>query len=217
MERFDIGGVEVRLRITDGSAYKYRLLLTENAVTLNAPNFVGKTAAIKKASEIVREGLASERLNDLHDGGFIKLFGEKVPLVVYDAEVCSIAMYANKVYLGVVNGRIGYHARRTVEGFYERRLFEKLKERVPAMENLVGIKCVGWKINKMYSAWGNCRFDKKEINFSVNLAAQPPECIDMVIVHELGHILYPDHGADFHAYMDKYVPNNASIKAKMVL
>ena len=217
MERFEIGGVEVRLRRTDGNAYRYRLLLPENAVTLNAPSFVSDAAIMSKAKEIVADGFSCERLNDLRDGGFIKLFGEKLPLTVYDADRCSIAMLNGRVYLVVVNGRIGYHARRTVEEFYERRLFEKLKERVPKAENLVGIKCACWKINRMYSAWGNCRFDKKEINFSVNLASQPTECIDMVIVHELGHILYHDHGAEFYAYMSKYVPEHAKLRAKMIL
>ncbi|MGN0768511.1 MAG: M48 family metallopeptidase [Christensenellales bacterium] len=215
MERVTADGVEVRIKRTNGKTCRFRVLRTEHAVSLNVPSFLSSDYVKTKADEIVAESRKNGKLNDLRDGGFIVLFGEKVPLCVYDADEYSIAFCNGKIYLGLVDGRIGYHARKTVFDFYRRRLFETLKERVPVMENLVGISCKGWRINGMCSAWGNCNYLTGELAFSVNLATQPPECVDMVIVHELGHIRYHDHGKNFYEFMDRYVPGHTRLRAKM--
>ncbi len=215
MEHLAANGADIRIKRTNGRAITFRVLRTEHAITFNIPSSYPLAYAKKRVEEIIAESIKSDKLNDLKDGGFILLFGEKIPLCVYDADEYSIALCNGKIYLGLVNGRIGYHARRAVTEFYKRRLFEYLKERVPVMENLVGITCKKWKISEIISAWGKCKYTTEELTFSVNLATQPYECIDMVIVHELAHIPYHDHGKEFHAFMDKFVPDNARLKAKM--
>ena len=35
----------------------------------------------------------------------------------------------------------------------------------------------------------------------------PPEAIDYVVVHELAHIIYKNHGKDFYKLIEKYLPD----------
>ena len=35
----------------------------------------------------------------------------------------------------------------------------------------------------------------------------PPEAIDYVVVHELAHLRYMNHGAEFYALIARYLPD----------
>ena len=39
----------------------------------------------------------------------------------------------------------------------------------------------------------------------------PVECLDMVVAHELVHLLEPSHNQRFHALLDTYCPDNRAL------
>lgn len=45
--------------------------------------------------------------------------------------------------------------------------------------------------------WGSCS-SARNINLNMHLVNLPPELMDFVIIHELCHLVYPNHGARFH-------------------
>ena len=45
--------------------------------------------------------------------------------------------------------------------------------------------------------WGSCSTDSGEIRISSRLAQAPPWVLDHVIIHELAHLVVPDHGSRF--------------------
>ena len=53
------------------------------------------------------------------------------------------------------------------------------------------------------------------MNLSLSLAAYPPACLSYVLLHELLHLRYPDHGRDFHAALDRYMPDNRAVTAEL--
>ena len=56
------------------------------------------------------------------------------------------------------------------------------------------------------SRWGSCHTGRKAVCFSLYLLLLPEWCIEHTIVHELAHLLVPNHGSRFHALMDAYFP-----------
>ena len=48
--------------------------------------------------------------------------------------------------------------------------------------------------------------DGRRITYAYDLLAQPPKVRDEVIVHELVHLLVPNHGKLFKASMRAYLP-----------
>ena len=54
--------------------------------------------------------------------------------------------------------------------------------------------------------WGSCNNRLRTLNFSLYLLLLPQECIEEVVVHELSHLIEPNHGPRFYALMDKYWP-----------
>ena len=54
--------------------------------------------------------------------------------------------------------------------------------------------------------WGSCNPKTRRINFSTYLLLLPEWCIEHVVVHELCHLLVPNHGPRFYALMDRHFP-----------
>lgn len=63
------------------------------------------------------------------------------------------------------------------------------------------------KIRAMKSMWGNCNFVKRVVCLNLYLIKAPLQCIDYVITHELSHLVYHNHGAEFHKYMTTLLPD----------
>lgn len=49
--------------------------------------------------------------------------------------------------------------------------------------------------------------DSSRIGFNIDLAKKPIECIEYIVVHELGHLLERNHTKRFIDLMDQYLPN----------
>jgi predicted metal-dependent hydrolase len=52
--------------------------------------------------------------------------------------------------------------------------------------------------------WGSCTAETGEIRLSHRLRGVPDWVLDAVLVHELAHLVHPDHSAAFHALADRY-------------
>lgn len=56
------------------------------------------------------------------------------------------------------------------------------------------------------SRWGCCQPATGQLAFSVYLLLLPQWCIEHVVVHELTHLLVPNHSKQFYAVMDRFFP-----------
>ena len=62
-------------------------------------------------------------------------------------------------------------------------------------------------IKPMKTRWGSCNYVKKYINLNTELIKRTPFEIEYVILHELTHLKYPNHGKGFYNYIERYMPN----------
>ncbi|MCE0486322.1 M48 metallopeptidase family protein [Ornithinimicrobium sediminis] len=60
--------------------------------------------------------------------------------------------------------------------------------------------------------WGSCSVGSRTIRLSDALEQMPSWVVDAVLVHELAHLLVPDHSAAFHAWVSRY-PRYAEAQA----
>ena len=62
-------------------------------------------------------------------------------------------------------------------------------------------------IKKMTTRWGTCAIKARRVWINLALALFPPECLEMVVVHELTHLLERNHSKRFYALMTQYMPD----------
>ena len=83
---------------------------------------------------------------------------------------------------------------------------EVLPQRLAHYAALMDAHPTGLKITSAKSRFGSCS-GKNSICFSWRLMAYPPEAVDYVVVHELAHIFYKNHGPDFYRCVERYLPD----------
>ncbi|HEV7526639.1 MAG TPA: M48 family metallopeptidase [Acidimicrobiia bacterium] len=64
-------------------------------------------------------------------------------------------------------------------------------------------RTVRW-VDNMRQRWGSCTPEDGSIRVSARLAAFPSWVLDYVLVHELGHLLVPNHGPAHDALVDRF-------------
>ena len=71
----------------------------------------------------------------------------------------------------------------------------------------MGVSYPSYSIRRTRSRWGSCNVHAKRLSFSLELISKPPICIELVVVHELNHLLEPSHNDRFHRLMKERLPD----------
>ena len=70
----------------------------------------------------------------------------------------------------------------------------------------MGLRPAGVTITSARTRFGSCSA-KGRLCFSWRLMQYPPEAIDYVVVHELAHLVHMNHGPEFYALIERYLPD----------
>ncbi|MCF7893632.1 MAG: M48 family metallopeptidase [Candidatus Omnitrophica bacterium] len=93
-----------------------------------------------------------------------------------------------------------------LKDWYKKQAYKKILERVCFYEKVLGVFISDLKIKSFNRSWGNCS-TKKQVSFSPYLVMAPTTVIDYVVVHELTHIIIPNHSAKFWKFLEKFIPD----------
>lgn len=101
---------------------------------------------------------------------------------------------------------------RLMQDWYRAQLKTILSELVPKWESILGVKVGQLRVQNMRTKWGSCNTERKTVQFNLELAKKPYECIEYVVAHELTHLIVRTHGDEFKMYLDRYIPNWRSLR-----
>lgn len=62
---------------------------------------------------------------------------------------------------------------------------------------------VRW-VGNQHTRWGSCTSGDRSIRLSDRLKGMPPFVVDYVLLHELAHLMEPNHSSRFWALVDAY-------------
>lgn len=71
----------------------------------------------------------------------------------------------------------------------------------------LGVRLSGIFLTKMTRKWASISTGGKRLTLNTELLDLPKELGEYVIVHELVHLLAPNHGKLFKAYLTAYLPD----------
>lgn len=89
---------------------------------------------------------------------------------------------------------------------YIRRAKAVLPGRLTYYGGLMGLHPAGLTITGARTRFGSCS-SAGRISFSWRLMQYPDAAVDYVVVHELAHLRYLNHGRDFYALIEKTLPD----------
>lgn len=102
-----------------------------------------------------------------------------------------------------------------IDRLYTSEVTAVLGDIVHAYEITIGVTVSRVSVRSMKTRWGSCTPKTGAIRIARELAAYPIECLDMVVAHELVHLLEPSHNQRFHALLDTYCPNNRALSQRL--
>lgn len=89
--------------------------------------------------------------------------------------------------------------------WYEQEAARVLPLRVDYFTEVVGNRPTALRIRSYQSRWGYCRADGL-IALNWHIIQAPLAVVDYIVVHELTHLRYPHHQADFWQHVHKVLP-----------
>lgn len=109
-------------------------------------------------------------------------------------------------HLAEVKERAKWSISTVDKGLLRVRAQEIIPGRVEYWSKVMDLKPTGVRITAARGRFGSCS-PKNSLNFSLNLGAFTVEAIDYVVVHELAHIVHKNHGKEFYALIERYLPD----------
>ncbi|WP_139120944.1 M48 family metallopeptidase [Fervidobacterium thailandense] len=93
-----------------------------------------------------------------------------------------------------------------LKNFYISSAERVLRERVNFYASRYGFSYNRLFIKDVKTRWGSCS-SKRNLSFNWRLVMAPLEVIDYVVVHELTHLIIPNHSAEFWKKVERVIPD----------
>lgn len=140
-----------------------------------------------------------------NNSGFYYL-GKKYDIIYVDD--CDISFGDNKVFL---------NKKFDIDKWYKSKAKTLFLERLNlAYSNFSNkIDYPDLKIRKMKTRWGVCNIKLKTVTLNLELIKRDTKYLDYVIIHELSHLIHPDHSRDFWDLVEENMPDYRKYRKEM--
>jgi hypothetical protein len=216
IEKIDVGGITVDVVFKDIKNVHLSVHPPTGRVRISAPSrmkldtirvyAISKISWIKKHQKKFREQERETRREYL-DRESHYVWGKRYLLKVKEAiRTPFVELRHNEMILTVRPGAVMKKREAVVTVWYREQVRDAITPLIEKWEPLLGVKADHTIIRRMRTRWGSCTAGRRTIRLNTELAKQPRECLEYVLVHEMVHLLEPTHNATFVSFMDKFMP-----------
>lgn len=82
---------------------------------------------------------------------------------------------------------------------------DQLTQAVSKWAPVMGVSPKQVRFRKQKTVWGSCN-SAGNLSLNLRLVMAPPHALDYVVVHELAHLIHPNHSREFWACVAKFYP-----------
>jgi len=94
-----------------------------------------------------------------------------------------------------------------------------LHEAVPPLirkwEAKLGVEVASYFLQRMKTKWGSCNSRQRNIRLNTELVKKPRDLLEYVILHEMVHLIEPNHSERFLTLMTKHYPAWREARAEL--
>lgn len=151
-----------------------------------------------------------------------KMYQKKVKQQEYEKKFYYLGKEYDIVYLnsdGLILGsdKVFVSRNYNLDKWLIERSKEIFKEELDKIYNIFPIKIPypSLTIRKMKTRWGVCNIKTKRITLNLDLIKKDLKYLDYVIVHELSHLVFPNHQKEFWSLVSKVVPNYKVLRKEL--
>ena len=143
-------------------------------------------------------------------GETFNILGRGLRLQVTQAAKKSISADGVYIHLGVRDLSDTEKKRRIVNRFLDqqcRMVFSDVMDALYPSFQKYGVQRPSLRIRDMETRWGSCLAKKGIITLNKRLLEAPRHCIEYVVMHELCHLVHPNHSRQFYAFLTMLMPD----------
>ena len=104
------------------------------------------------------------------------------------------------------------------EVFYEWQkeiLHDFVISMIEKWQPILKLRVHAYFLQKMKTKWGSCNHKSSTIRLNTELVKKPKDLVEYVIVHEMIHVLVPNHSQRFKDLVEKYFPNWQDLRSEL--
>lgn len=144
------------------------------------------------------------------------LWGRRCLLnIAYAESKASVSAIPGKITLTIRKSASKAERAEALELWYRNLVHEEAWEFIEKWAPKIGVKVSKVFVQHMKTRWGSANKAKMSVRLNTELARKPRECLEYIIVHELAHLVVPDHSPAFVAIMDRHLPNWPTIRDRL--
>lgn len=141
-------------------------------------------------------------------GESIKYLGRQYRLkIIQNTQETKVLLAGKYLQIHLSDTENTEKKQKMVEEWYKEKAEIYMRKIVSHYETIVGHKIQSLRIRKMKTRWGSCNAKRSFINLNADLIQTPKIAIEYVVLHELAHLVYPEHSPAFYSYLSVHMPD----------
>jgi len=163
--------------------------------------------------QIIRYETREKITLEFEDKSPLQFFGETVILQIF-REKGSSSLDIEKKILSLYVKENTKNIRKAVLNFSRKILLKYYEERVLFWANFMNLEYKSIMLNNAIKQWAHCTRDGRLV-FSLKTIVLSRDLLDYLIVHELSHLGYFNHGKAFYCLVSHYIPDYKEKQEKL--
>ncbi|MBF87024.1 MAG: hypothetical protein CMJ14_03375 [Pelagibacterales bacterium] len=189
------------------------IIIRDQKVILSAPKYVSdqeinkilesKFAWIQKKLTIEKEDF---KLNKKYytSGEIFLYLGKEYYLDIKKNTKSDIYISHNKLIIETTNFDDNNLVKNEIRSWYMKKAKERIELIHKHYEIIMNLKSNKLIFGEYKSKWGSCNI-KKVISYDWRIIMSPITVINYIVVHEISHLLHPNHSKYFWSLVEKYI------------
>jgi hypothetical protein len=192
------------------------LLILGTDLQVRVPEHVGDervVAILKQKRPWIRSKVAElkrvppHRTKELVSGESFPYLGRNYRLKVQEGHQVGVCLSGGYLKATIRPSEQGEHRtlriQQYLQNWYRSRAQARLQEKADRYAQQIGVSLSAISVRNFKSRWGSC--DKKgQVIFNWNIIKAPHAIANYVVIHELCHLIHPNHSRDFWQLVSRY-------------
>lgn len=180
---------------------------------LNVPEHIIKERVRSKGGWVLKKLLEVKHLDtekfkkDFVDGEALLFLGKNYNLKIIenDRKIPKVFLRDGMFYLETSLFEVA-ELRKAMEKWYRKKADRIINDRVEIYLSKIGRRPRSAKVKEQKRRWGSCTA-RGDLYFNWRLVMAPPGIIDYIVVHEMSHLVHPNHSRRFWQKVESILPD----------
>lgn len=166
---------------------------------------ISKLDWIKRQQRVLRQQ-PREAPRDYIERESHYVWGRRYLLTLKEADAePAVELHPRRLILRVRPGAEADKRQAVLDRWYRDLIRAEVPALIAKWQPILGVEVEKFFVCRMKTKWGSCNPGRRNIRLNTELAKKPKECLEYIVVHEMVHLLEPNHGPGFQALMNRHL------------